>query len=72
MLFSGPIISIILFKHSSMNLPREMRYSDVMRLILCLVSLATADHNTMTDKILKDILKDYNAGSRPVGHVSDK
>ena len=40
-------------------------------LILSL-SLTTADVNTMTDKILKDILKDYNPDSRPAGKLSDR
>ena len=36
------------------------------------ISLTTADVNTMTDKILKDILKDYNPDSRPAGKLSDR
>ena len=35
-------------------------------------SLTRADVNTMTDKILKDILKDYNPYSRPAGKLSDR
>ena len=31
-----------------------------------------ADVDTMTDKIIKDILKDYNPNARPAGQVSDK
>ena len=43
-------------------------------LILLTVSLSptSADVNTMTDKILKDILKDYNPDSRPAGKLSDR
>ena len=36
------------------------------------LSSTTADVNTMTDKILKDILKDYNPDSRPAGKLSDR
>ena len=35
-------------------------------------SLTRADVNTMTDKILKDILKDYNPDARPAGKLSDR
>ena len=31
-----------------------------------------ADVTTMTDKILKDILKDYNPKARPAGNLSDR
>ena len=41
-------------------------------IILLTVSLTSADVNTMTDKILKDILKDYNPDSRPAGKLSDR
>ena len=43
-------------------------------LIFLTVSLppTSADVNTMTDKILKDILKDYNPDSRPAGKLSDR
>ena len=36
------------------------------------LSLTTADVNTMTDKIMKDILKDYNPDSLPAGKSSDR
>ena len=36
------------------------------------LSLTSADVNTMTDKILKDIMKDYNPDSRPAGKLSDR
>ena len=35
-------------------------------------TLTRADVNTMTDKILKDILKDYNPDARPAGKLSDR
>ena len=41
-------------------------------LILVTVYLAGADVNTMTDKIMKDILKDYNPDSRPAGNKTDR
>ena len=45
-------------------------------LVLCLLSTfvisAIADVTTMTDKILKDILKDYNPKARPAGNLSDR
>ena len=31
-----------------------------------------ADVNTMTDKIIKDILKDYSPDSRPAGKLSNR
>ena len=41
-------------------------------LLLIAVAGAAADVNTMTDKILKDILKDYNPDSRPAGKLTDR
>ena len=44
-------------------------------IILLLVSsflLVNADVNTMTDKIIKDILKDYNPDARPAGKIDDR
>ena len=41
-------------------------------LLLMAVAGAAADVNTMTDKILKDILKDYNPDSRPAGKLTDR
>ena len=44
-------------------------------LLLCLLTsvISTlADVTTMTDKILKDILKDYNPKARPAGNLSDR
>ena len=50
-----------------------MMMINMMIIILCfLLSRVQCDVNTMTDKILKDILKDYNADSRPAGKVSDR
>ena len=44
--------------------------------LLCLffsfVISALGDVTTMTDKILKDILKDYNPKARPAGNLSDR
>ena len=45
-------------------------------LLLCLLTSSVistlADVTTMTDKILKDILKDYNPKARPAGNLSDR
>ena len=44
-------------------------------LLLCLLTsviTTLADVTTMTDKILKDILKDYNPKARPAGNLSDR
>ena len=41
-------------------------------LLPLLFSLSAANVTTMTDKILKDILKDYNPGSRPTGNLTDR
>jgi len=41
-------------------------------LILASFSPVFASVTEMTDKIVKDILKDYNSGSRPSGSVSDQ
>ena len=43
-----------------------------LTILLNLLSLAAADVNTMTDKILKDILKDYNRDARPVGNTTNR
>ena len=40
--------------------------------VLLIVNLARCDVTSMTDKILKDIFKDYNQESRPAGAQSDR
>jgi hypothetical protein len=41
-------------------------------MVLIMASQCHGDVNTMTDKIIKDILKDYSPSSRPAGKVSDR
>ena len=49
-----------------------MRDSLVLCLLASSVISTQADVTTMTDKILKDILKDYNPKARPAGNLSDR
>ena len=49
-----------------------MRGSLLFSLLSTFVMTALADVTSMTDKILKDILKDYNPKARPAGNLSDR
>ena len=49
-----------------------MRGSLILSLLSSSVLFVLGDVTSMTDKILKDILKDYNAQARPAGNVSDR
>ena len=49
-----------------------MRGSLILSLLSSSVLCVLGDVTSMTDKILKDILKDYNAQARPAGNVSDR
>merc|ERR1711962_1489492 len=49
----------------------EMRWN-LSLLFLANVCAVLASVTEMTDKIVKDILKDYNIGSRPSGSVTDQ
>ena len=51
---------------------RIMRGSLLLSLLSTFVMTALADVTSMTDKILKDILKDYNPKARPAGNLSDR
>ena len=50
----------------------KMLLRTYLSMALMLSSKCLADVNTMTDKIIKDILKDYKAESRPAGKLSDR
>ena len=52
--------------------PTHTQEPSMCWLLLMAVAGAAADVNTMTDKILKDILKDYNPDSRPAGKLTDR
>ena len=52
--------------------PTHTQEPSMCWLLLIAVAGAAADVNTMTDKILKDILKDYNPDSRPAGKLTDR
>lgn len=54
---------------SSLSWPVTMKRFSLLPLLF---SLSAANVTTMTDKILKDILKDYNPGSRPTGNLTDR
>ena len=43
-----------------------------MIILTTLTAVILADVNTMTDKIIKDILKDYSPDSRPAGKLSNR
>ena len=49
-----------------------MMGSFLLCLLFSFVISALGDVTTMTDKILKDILKDYNPKARPAGNLSDR
>ncbi len=49
-----------------------MRVFMLLCLLFSFFISALADVTTMTDKILKDILKDYNPKARPAGNLSDR
>ena len=49
-----------------------MRSSLLLFILSAFIISALADVTSMTDKILKDILKDYNPKARPAGNLSDR